>query len=310
MAGLVVTVVDEPTTKFAGLASGELDVAGISPAMAPLAKRDPSMRVVEYPILFTTGLIFNVRKPPFDDARVRRAISLSIDRSRIVDAALAGFGVPAAGPVPPESPLALPGAPVHDVDRADSLLDAAGWRRGSTGPRQRGGRALEFDLLTVGSGDNALEQLLQADLALRGIRVNIRQVELGTFLNDARASNKHFDVLVAGVPGDVGLSFVSAMFETRQRGGALDYTGFHSPELDSLFVAARNAPDERSRIAAWQDVQRVLQDSAPVAWIYHSRGVQGLSARLRNVTMDLRGEMVSVADWSIDNAHPGVAAAR
>ncbi len=310
VAGLVVTVVDEPTTKFAGLASGELDVAGISPAMAPLAKRDPSMRVVEYPILFTTGLIFNVRKPPFDDARVRRAISLSIDRSRIVDAALAGFGVPAAGPVPPESPLALPGAPVHDVDRADSLLDAAGWRRGSTGPRQRGGRALEFDLLTVGSGDNALEQLLQADLALRGIRVNIRQVELGTFLNDARASNKHFDVLVAGVPGDVGLSFVSAMFETRQRGGALDYTGFHSPELDSLFVAARNAPDERSRIAAWQDVQRVLQDSAPVAWIYHSRGVQGLSARLRNVTMDLRGEMVSVADWSIDNAHPGVAAAR
>ncbi len=302
VAGLVVTVVDEPTTKFAGLASGELDVAGISPAMAPLARRDPSMRVMEYPILFTTGLIFNVHKAPFDDARVRRAISLSIDRARIVDAALAGFGAPAAGPVPPESPFALPGKPVWDTARADSLLDAAGWHRASGGARQRGGRSFEFDLMTVGSGDNALEQLVQADLALRGIRVNIRQVELGTFLNDARAANKTFDVLVAGVPGDVGLSFVSAMFETRQQGGALDYTGFHSPELDSLFVAARNAANEPSRIAAWRAVQRVLEESMPVAWVYHSRGVQGLSARLRDVTMDLRGEMVSVADWSIQNA--------
>jgi peptide/nickel transport system substrate-binding protein len=79
VAGLVVAVVDEPTTKFAGLASGELDVAGISPAMASLARRDPSMHVVEYPILFTTGLVFNVHKAPFDDVRVRRR-SLSIDR--------------------------------------------------------------------------------------------------------------------------------------------------------------------------------------------------------------------------------------
>jgi peptide/nickel transport system substrate-binding protein len=301
VAGLVVAVVDEPTTKFAGLASGELDVAGISPAMAPLARRDPSMRVVEYPILFTTGLVFNVRKPPFDDVRVRRAISLSVDRSRVVAAALAGFGAPASGPVPPESPLALPGTPVRDTTEADSLLDAAGWRRSGGGVRQRRGRPLELDLLTVGSGDNALEQLVQADLALRGIRVNIRQVELGTFLNAARAATKTFDVLVAGVPGDVALSFIAAMFETRQRGGALDYSGFHSRELDSLFVAARNASDEPTRVGSWRAVQRVLSDSMPVAWLYHSRGVQGVSARLRNVTMDLRGEMVSVADWSIES---------
>lgn len=297
--GLIIAVVDEPTTKFAGLASGDLDVAGISPAMAPLARRDPSMRVLEYPILFSTGLVFNVHKPPFDDARVRRAISLAVDRSRIVQAALAGFGTPAAGPVPAESPLALAGQPEHDPARADSLLDAAGWLRGAAGLRMRGGRPLEFDLLTVGSGDNALEQLVQADLMQRGIRANIRQVELGTFLGDARAQRKTFDVLVAGVPGDVALSFLSAMFETRQRGGALDYAGFHEASLDSLFAAARRAEGESSRVAAWRAVQQTLRDSVPVAWLYQSRGVQGLSARLRNVTMDLRGEMVSVSDWTL-----------
>jgi peptide/nickel transport system substrate-binding protein len=299
LAGFVVSVVDEPTTKFAGLASGDLDVAGIAPTMAGLAARDPSLRVVSYPILFTTGLIFNSAKEPFDDVRVRRAVSLSIDRSRIVNAALAGYGTPAAGPVPPESPLALDARPAVDVRAADSLLDAAGWRRAGPGARRRDNRTLEFDLLTVGSGDNALEQLVQADLAERGITVHIRQVELGTFLTEARANPKRFDALVAGIPGDVALAFLASMFESRQAGGALDYAGFHQPALDTLFARTRAARTDSGRVAAWRDVQRALAADMPVAWIYHSRGIQGLSARLHNVTMDLRGEMPTLARWEI-----------
>jgi peptide/nickel transport system substrate-binding protein len=297
MRGLVVSVVDEPTTKFAGLASGDLDVAGISPSMAPLASRDPSLRVIDYPVLFTTGLVFNVHKPPFDDARVRQAISLSIDRDRIVRAALAGFARPAAGPVLPESPLAVDAAPVRDIARADSLFDAAGWPRGEGRRRMRGGRPFALDLLTVGSGDNALEQLVQADLADRGVHVNIRQVELGTFLTSARARSKTFDVLVAGIPGDVSLAFLASMFESRQAGSALDYAGFHSTTLDSLFAAARAAPTIDSRVAAWRRIQDYLAGVMPVAWIYHSRGVQGVASNLKNVVMDLRGELPTIARW-------------
>ena len=307
LAGLVITVVDEPTTKFAGLASGELDVAGIAPTMAHLVARDPSLRVLDYPILFTTGLTFNVHKPPFDDARVRRAISLSIDRDRIVRAALAGFGRAAAGPVPPESPLAASPAVTRDTAAADRLFDAAGWTRQPNGRRARAGRPLDFDLLTVGSGDNALEQLVQADLASRGVQVNIRQVELGAFLTEARAGEKKFDALVAGVPGDVSLAFLASMFESRQRGGALDYAGFHSPSLDTLFARARDARDDASRIAEWRRIQQLLADSMPVAWIYHSRGVQGIARRLQNVSMDLRGELVTLSEWQIGDSAKRVA---
>jgi peptide/nickel transport system substrate-binding protein len=49
----------------------------------------------------------------------------------------------------------------------------------------------------------------------------------------------------------------------------------------------------------------------PVAWIYHSRGVQGISSRLQDVRMDLRGELVTVADWSIaTSSAPGSVAAK
>ena len=156
--------------------------------------------------------------------------------------------------------------------------------------------------MTVGSGDNALEQLVQADLGLRGIRVAIRQVELGTFLTEARAKQKQYDMLVAGIPGDVALAFLGSMFESRQAGGALDYAGYHTASLDTMFSRARTAPTDAIRTDTWRGVQRELRDSVPVAWLYHSRGVQGVSARLRNVVMDLRGEMVSLSRWETSGA--------
>jgi peptide/nickel transport system substrate-binding protein len=297
--GLVIVVVDEPTTKFAGLASGDLDVAGIAPGMASLVRRDPALRVLEYPILFSVGLVFNTHRPPFDDPRVRHAVDLSLDRERIVRAALAGYGVPASGPVPPDNPLAREAPPRREPRLADSLLDAAGWHRSSNGVRVKNGQPFAVDLLTVGSGDNALEQLVQADLAARGVRVTIRQVELGTFLGEARAPEKRFDLLVAGIPGDLSLAYVGAMFDSRQAGGALDYADYHTKRLDTLFAAVRDARSAAAARTAWLALQDELGRELPVAWIYHSRGVQGISARLRNVRMDLRGELTSVSDWEV-----------
>jgi peptide/nickel transport system substrate-binding protein len=244
-------------------------------------------------------LVLNTHRPPFDDVRARRAIDLALDRDRIVSAALAGYGTPATGPVPPGNPLARATEPMHDVRAADSLLDAAGWTRRANAIRSKNGRSFVVDLLTVGSGDNALEQLVQADLAERGIRVNIRQIELGRFLAEARAPQKQFDMLVAGIPGDLSLSYVDAMFDTRQAGGALDYAGYHTPVLDSLLAAVRDAHSPSNARDAWRAIQLQLARDVPVAWIYHSRGIQGISSRLHDVRMDLRGELATVANWSI-----------
>lgn len=297
---LVIAVVDEATTKFAGLVSGELDVAGVAPTMAPLVRRDSTLRLLVYPVLVSYALVLDTHRPPFDDARVRRAVDLSLDRERLVRAALAGFAIPAGGPVPPASPLALPvaeTAPRRDPRRADSLLDAAGWRRASGGWRARAGRPLAIELLTVGSGDNALEQLLQADLARRGIRVAIRQLELGAFLARARERPPRFDALVTGIPGDLALSQLAAMYDSRSAGSALDYGDYHTPRLDSLLAATRAAPDTAALRAAWWAVQRELARELPAVWLYHARGVLGVARRVRGMRVDLRGELATVADW-------------
>lgn len=298
IAELVIAVVDEPTTKFAGLASGDLDFAGIAPTMAALAQRDPTMRIIEYPVLQEVGLIFNTHRAPFGDVRVRRAFNLSLDRNRIVKAALAGYAVPASGPVAPESPYALPYAEPRDTRAADSLFDAAGWRRGADGARTRDGKPLSVELLTVGSGDQAVEQLVQADLAERGVRVEIRVVEFGAFLARARATPKTFDLLITTIPGDLSLSYLGAMYDGHQRGSALDYADYHTPRLDSLFALTRVATTRDATIAAWHGVQAELARDVPAAWIYHSRGLQGVSRRMQNIRMDLRGELTSLVDWT------------
>jgi peptide/nickel transport system substrate-binding protein len=303
---VIIAVIDESATKFAGLTSGELDLAGISPAMAPLVARDPLLRVIDYPVLQSYGIVFNSSKQPFDDARVRRALSLAIDRKRIVAVAVHGYGEPSANAIPSTHPFATPSAMVAAPDsaRADSLLSAAGWPRTATGIRRRAGRALTLELLTVGSSDNAAEQLIQSDLARIGVRVDIRQRELASFLAEARATPRRFDALYTGIPGDLSLSYLSAMFDSRFAGSALDYAGFHEPRLDTLLAAARSAPDSSAR-ARWSLVENELDARMPVAWIYHARGVQGASRRLEGVTMDLRGELATLASWYVSSAPPG-----
>jgi len=242
---LVVAVVDEATTKFAALASGDVHVAGIAPTMATLVGDDPTMRVVSYPVLFSTAIVFNSRRAPFDDVRVRHAVDALVNRQRIIDVALAGFGTPADGPVSPDHPWAHP-APRPTPDEARALLDAAGWVV-RDGLRRRGESTLAFTLLSVGSGDNAIEQLIQADLRAAGIDVSIRQMELGAFLAAARQKEKQFDALFTGFGGDLALSHVVALFDSRMAGGALDYAGFHTSRLDRHAVPAAGRGSHRIR---------------------------------------------------------------
>jgi peptide/nickel transport system substrate-binding protein len=246
----IVVVVDEPTTKLAALTSGELDFAGIQPAHAEFVRRDTNLAVVTFPLLWTEGIVFNARRPPFNRLEVRRAVSDAIDRQELVDGYIYGFGTPAAGPVPPTAPGYVPA---------------------SVAPRTetRNGTRLRFELLTVGSGEAALEQMLQARLGRAGFDVTIRQLELSAFLGRVYGAGAEFEAAVLGVAGDPGLGYLKPL----------------------AALAGFDAPDDRTA------AQRLFTDSTPAAFLYHSRGLQGMNRRVRGVRMDLRGELPTVHEW-------------
>ena len=66
---------------------------------------------------------------------------------------------------------------------------------------------------------------------------------------------KTFDLLLTGIPGDLSLAYLGAMYDSRQRGSALDYADFHTPRLDSLFVRTQSAMTRDAAVGAWHDVQ-------------------------------------------------------
>jgi peptide/nickel transport system substrate-binding protein len=295
----VLAIVNEPSTKLAALTSGELDVAGIAPPHASFVAADPRLQVVDYPTLLSYALVWNLRRAPFDDPRVRRALTLALDRPAIVDAYLYGFGRIAHGPVPPEHPWydSVPPVP-HDSAEAARLFDEAGWRRGADGVRVHGGRRLAFDLLTVGTGDNALEQMLQAQLALAGARVTLRTLELSSFLAAAQGESRDWDALVTGIPGDLSLSYVAAMFDGRTP-GPLAYPGYRSAAFDAALDRVGAAPSEPALGAAWREAQEVLARDLPTTWLYHARGLAGMNRRVLASPPDLRGELWDIASWTI-----------
>jgi peptide/nickel transport system substrate-binding protein len=258
LARFILVVVDEPTTKLAALTAGELDVAGIQPAHAAFVARDPDLRVLTYPLLLNYGIVLNRARPPFDRLDAREAVALAVNRTEIVEGYAFGFATAAGGPVPPEVPGAVPAAPQPYLpDSARALL---------------GGHELRFELLTVGSGEAALEQLLQAELARAGIRITIRQMELSAFLARVYGRHPDFAAAVVGTSGDLGLGYLGPL-------------------------AALGAPPAWVAPSDPAAIQRYFADSMPVAFLYHARGLQGLRRRVQGVRMDLRGELATVHDW-------------
>jgi peptide/nickel transport system substrate-binding protein len=253
---LIVVVVDEPTTKLAALTSGELDFAGIQPAHADFVRGDPALAVASYPLLLTYGVVFNTRRPPFDRIDLRRRAAAAVDRREIVDGYLYGFGTPADGPVPPDVPGYLPVASSRPSAPATVASVPS---------------SIRFELLTVGSGEAPLEQMVQARLAAAGFQVVIRQLELSAFLARVHGPGRDFDAAVLGVPGDLSLGYLRPL----------------------AGLAGMAAPEDPAA------AQRMFADSMPVAFLYHARGLQGMNRRVLGVRMDLRGELPTVHDWRV-----------
>jgi peptide/nickel transport system substrate-binding protein len=129
---------------------------------------------------FYLGLNWNASELGFDDLAVRRAISLSIDRDRLVSAAVGGYGRGTWGPLPAWDLMYEPAVDAgreKDVAQAGRLLDGAGWSRASSGIREKAGKRLEFECVVQDDDvHRRVAQELVAQLSEAGVRVEPRPV--------------------------------------------------------------------------------------------------------------------------------------
>jgi ABC-type transport system substrate-binding protein len=133
----------------------------------------------------------------FDDVRVRQAISHAIDRKALAESLYFGHAVGTYGPIAPNVRWYDKGVEQFnqfDLDKAGSLLDAAGWKMGSGGVREKNGQKLSWEHLADSGQPTTspiIDQAVVAMLAKAGIDMRLKAVDDATFNSQVYAGTKH-----------------------------------------------------------------------------------------------------------------------
>ena len=296
---VVFRIIPEQTTELSELLTGRLDmIRGVQPSEAGRLRTTEGVRLLTYPSRSYAYLAWNTKDPLFADERVRQALTMGIDRQRIVDALLFGFGRVAVSDVLPfqwqfiEDFEPWP----FDPDRARQLLAEAGWTDSDgDGVLDKDGRPFRFTLET-NQGNDLREDIIviaQSNLSGVGIDVQPRLAEWNTLT----------DRLKQKVVSGWSVDFKFDPSETLGcNAGVYNYPSYCNPEADSLVRQGLTTLDQEQARPLWDRYQRIIHEEQPYTFLYYLDERVGLSQRLQGVVGDARGHLVSVREWWIPEA--------
>jgi len=278
---------DDENAEERAFRAGELHVTARLPkTKVPVYQAALSPQLHMVPILRTNYLSFNVQRPPFTDARVRRAFSLAIDRARLVRAALGGLGTPAFSFVRPGTGGYTParGFP-FDPAAARKLLKAAGYPGGAGLP------PVELTLNGNAGTAIAIAEVLQQMWAENlGVPVTVRALEFKAYLSTER--EKQFQVLSEG--WTYSMADARDLLEEGVTGDPSNDTGASFPDYDGAFAAADRTADRARRWAAFNTMEGVIAREGFYAPLYYSNQGFLVDPSVRGWTDDPLG---NVQDW-------------
>lgn len=296
---VVFRIVPEEATRLLMLETGEVDVAdGVSPSAAARLEQRGDLRLVATGGRRICYLQWNCRNPALADAATRRALSLALDRERMVASLLAGYGKVAVGPIPPVMWNHHRGLapPPYDPVAARHGLAAAGWAdRDGDGVLERDGQPLRLEILTRG-GDPVRELgavILRENLRQVGVDVDVRAMELVAGLERVRDGlfDAYFGLLVANLYGNPEPYVRSTAVGEHNQGY------YANAAVDSLLDAALSEPDRRQALPLWLRLQEVLASDPPSAYLFYPDNLVAVNRRLRDVRPHLLSPVNNLAEW-------------
>ena len=182
---VVYKVIPDRNTVLTQLQTGELDMwTYMSPAYVARALALPHITAFRGPSYLYSHLDFNTSHPAMRDIAVRRALRLATDRKTMLAKISHGIGILQETALTPASPFfsTEPMVP-YDVAQANTILDAAGWKRGADGIRAKNGVKLNLDFATVaGSPDaDARLELIRASWQQIGVAITVHHYSSALF---------------------------------------------------------------------------------------------------------------------------------
>jgi peptide/nickel transport system substrate-binding protein len=298
---LVFRILPDVASQLSQLLAGDVDlVQQVPPADADRIAASPALRLVEFPSRLLGFVGWNNNRALFADRRVRRALTLAINRKAVVDTAYHGHARLANGPVLSSMwayDRALPEL-AYDPELAQDLLQQAGWwRSGSKGTLKRHGKSFTFDLLYP-AGNTIREEmalLIQADLARVGIEVHPLQAEFTSLV--ARTDGGDFDAVMWVWEEATKVDLTGEWSTRTATAGSNNYFGYSNPEVDRLIAAAREESDYVKAKPILDRIQDLIVADQPVTFLYEANQLVGVSRKLAGANINAAGVFFNVEDW-------------
>jgi peptide/nickel transport system substrate-binding protein len=260
--------IPDPNAALAALKAGDVDATmfGLGPEHIPDLQKDPRFQVIVGETTNDVILSMNNSRKPFNDVRVRRAVTYGINKPEVVKGAMFGFGRVLGTNVDPLNPyfVDMSGAMPYDPGKAKKLLAEAGYPNGFEAVL----KVAPQYYYTVRTGEVLADQLQKV-----GVKIKIEQIEWGQWLSRVW-KDADYDLTIIGH---------AEAWDVANYANPKYYFRYDSPEFQKLFQESEVTVDDKARRELYVKIQKKLVEDAPVVWLYiHPRlvvtkkGLQGL----------------------------------
>lgn len=282
-------IMKDEAERLAAIRSGKIDISTISADSAKLLEGKPGVQVKNYQSLEYSYLGINVNKKPFDNPKVREAISYAVDRNQIVQTVWKGEAA-LTGPIAPAiTNWALDTAsyPTYktDAEKAKQLLAEAGFPNG-----------FETQIETAATYPDMVEtaQVIQQQLKAIGINAKINQLEWGNYIEVWKSKDMNLMVgrNTSGVDADRSMRFFFAST------GSANVWNYSNPAYDELVQKALGTVDQAERKKLYEQAQTMLVADAPNLFLASPKNYYAVRDNI-DFTPTAAGEVYSLVKTSI-----------
>ncbi len=287
-------IIADSMTRFLMLKSGSLDVGSIEPMQLErqLDKEFfKKFNIYEEISHSYTYLGFNLRKKKFQDARVREALSLAIDRDELVKILFFKHAKVCTGPFLPKTKAFNDDikAPQQNIQKAKQLLKDAGYDKN---------HPFSFEIVT--SNSSAIRpyavEILQYQLKKIGVKVKIRVMEWQAFLNMVVFPHK-FDAVLLGW----GLSSTPDPYlfwhSDNDKKGGFNLVGYKNKKLDKMIEKSQSMVDREELSRLWKKMFKIIVDDNPYLFLYIPNSITVVNKDIKNVKPSLNGIWHNYIEW-------------
>ncbi len=291
---VVIKILTDQNVILTQLRAGELGYGLVTPRDLATVGGIGGLTIVEAPTPRFFDIAPNYARPYWQDQRVREAVLTAIDRQGVVDKVLLGHGKVLESNVAPVSWAFNPDVPKHPYDaaKARGLLDAAGWKPGGDGTREKDGQKLGFGVM-FNNFDRTLEQALlvaQQNLKEVGVALRLDKVEPGVF--GSRRSKQDYDAL-SRIWNPVYDPDQTSLVKTG------NFYGYANPQVDTLSAQALATTDRAARKDAYTRIQQLLAQDVARLFLYTENELHATLAGLSGPAPHPVNIFWNLKDWKL-----------